>query len=78
MDVRERGGLGARISNLDGFVNDYKNQAELLGRSFRTRDFLFSIWGFGTFRELEFLEEAGFSPPRNNSCGDGNMAEGAA
>ena len=24
--------------------------------------FLFSIWGFGTIREMEMLEEAGFSP----------------
>src|SRR5215469_6076987 len=43
------------------FVNDYKNQGGTVAVGSDT-GFLFSIWGFGTIRELEMLEEAGFSP----------------
>jgi len=43
------------------FVNDYKNQGGIVAVGSDT-GFLFSIWGFGTIRELELLEEAGFSP----------------
>lgn len=43
------------------FVNDYKNQGGMVAAGSDT-GFLFSLWGFGTIRELEMLEEAGFSP----------------
>jgi hypothetical protein len=43
------------------FVNDYKNQGGLVAVGSDT-GFLFELWGFGTIRELEMLEEAGFSP----------------
>lgn len=43
------------------FVNDYKNQGGVVAVGSDT-GFLFSLWGFGTVRELEMLEEAGFSP----------------
>ncbi|HLK04312.1 MAG TPA: amidohydrolase family protein [Candidatus Acidoferrum sp.] len=43
------------------FVNDYKDQGGIVAVGSDT-GFLFSIWGFGTIRELELLEEAGFSP----------------
>ena len=43
------------------FVNDYKNQGGVVAVGSDT-GFLFSVWGFGTIRELEMLEEAGFSP----------------
>ena len=43
------------------FVNDYKNQGGTVAVGSDT-GFLFSLWGFGTIRELEMLEEAGFSP----------------
>ena len=43
------------------FVNDYKNQGGVVAVGSDT-GFLFSLWGFGTIRELEMLEEAGFSP----------------
>jgi cytosine/adenosine deaminase-related metal-dependent hydrolase len=43
------------------FVNDYKNQGGDVAVGSDT-GFLFSLWGFGTIRELEMLEEAGFSP----------------
>ena len=43
------------------FVNDYKNQGGVVAVGSDT-GFLFSLWGFGTIRELETLEEAGFSP----------------
>lgn len=43
------------------FVNDYKNQGGIVAVG-SDSGFLFSIWGFGTIRELELLEEAGFSP----------------
>jgi imidazolonepropionase-like amidohydrolase len=43
------------------FVNDYKNQGGVVAVGSDT-GFLFSLWGFGTIRELEMLEEVGFSP----------------
>jgi imidazolonepropionase-like amidohydrolase len=43
------------------FVNDYKNQGGTVAVG-SDSGFLFSVWGFGTIRELELLEEAGFSP----------------
>lgn len=43
------------------FVNDYKNQGGVVAVGSDT-GFLFSLWGFGTIRELEMLEESGFSP----------------
>ena len=43
------------------FVNDYKNQGGVVAVG-SDAGFLFSLWGFGTIRELEMLEEAGFSP----------------
>ena len=43
------------------FVNDYKNQGGIVAVGSDT-GFLFSLWGFGTIRELEMLEEAGFTP----------------
>jgi imidazolonepropionase-like amidohydrolase len=42
-------------------VNDYKNQGGVVAVGSDT-GFLFELWGFGTIRELEMLEEAGFSP----------------
>ncbi len=43
------------------FVNDYKNQGGIVAVGSDT-GFLFDLWGFGTIRELELLEETGFSP----------------
>ena len=43
------------------FVNDYKNHGGMVAVGSDT-GFLFDLWGFGTIRELEMLEEAGFSP----------------
>ena len=43
------------------FVNDYKNQGGIVSVG-SDSGFIFSIWGFGTIREMEMLEEAGFSP----------------
>jgi cytosine/adenosine deaminase-related metal-dependent hydrolase len=43
------------------FVNDYKNRGGVVAVGSDT-GFLFEIWGFGTIRELELLEEAGFTP----------------
>jgi hypothetical protein len=43
------------------FVNDYKNQGGIVAVG-SDSGFLFSVWGFGTIREMELLEEAGFSP----------------
>lgn len=43
------------------FVNDYKNLGGVVAVGSDT-GFLFEIWGFGTIRELEMLEEAGFTP----------------
>ena len=43
------------------FVNDYKNHGGVVAVGSDT-GFLFELWGFGTIRELEMLEEAGFSP----------------
>jgi cytosine/adenosine deaminase-related metal-dependent hydrolase len=43
------------------FVNAYKNKGGVVAVGSDT-GFLFALWGFGTIRELEMLEEAGFSP----------------
>jgi len=43
------------------FVNDYKNHGGVVAVGSDT-GFLFKLWGFGTIREMEMLEEAGFSP----------------
>jgi cytosine/adenosine deaminase-related metal-dependent hydrolase len=43
------------------FVNDYKNSGGVVAVGSDT-GFLFELWGFGTIRELEMLEEAGFTP----------------
>ena len=43
------------------FVNDYKNQGGIVAVGSDT-GYLFGLWGFGTIRELELLEEAGFTP----------------
>jgi imidazolonepropionase-like amidohydrolase len=42
-------------------VNDYKNSGGVVAVGSDT-GFLFALWGFGTIRELEMLEEAGFTP----------------
>ncbi|HWW88997.1 MAG TPA: amidohydrolase family protein [Vicinamibacterales bacterium] len=43
------------------FVNDYKNRGGIVSVGSDSGS-LFSVWGFGTIREMEMLEEAGFSP----------------
>lgn len=43
------------------FVNDYKNHGGIVSVGSDSGS-LFTVWGFGTIRELEMLEEAGFSP----------------
>ncbi len=43
------------------FVNDYKNRGGIVSVGSDSGS-LFTVWGFGTIRELEMLEEAGFSP----------------
>jgi cytosine/adenosine deaminase-related metal-dependent hydrolase len=43
------------------FVNDYKNSGGVVAVGSDT-GFLFELWGFGTIREMEMLEEAGFTP----------------
>ena len=43
------------------FVNDYKNRGGIVSVGSDSGS-LFTVWGFGTIRELEMLEEAGFTP----------------
>ena len=43
------------------FVNDYKNHGGIVSVGSDAGS-LFTVWGFGTIRELEMLEEAGFTP----------------
>jgi cytosine/adenosine deaminase-related metal-dependent hydrolase len=43
------------------FVNDYKNSGGVVAVGSDT-GFLFELWGFGTIREMQMLEEAGFTP----------------
>jgi len=43
------------------FVNDYKNRGGQVAVGSDV-GFIYQIWGFGTIRELELLEQAGFSP----------------
>ena len=43
------------------FVNDYKNHGGTVSVGSDAGS-LFTVWGFGTIRELEMLEEAGFTP----------------
>lgn len=43
------------------FVNDYKNHGGMVAVGSDSGS-LFTVWGFGTIRELEMLEEAGFTP----------------
>ena len=43
------------------FVNDYKNHGGMVSVGSDAGS-LFTVWGFGTIRELEMLEEAGFTP----------------
>jgi len=57
------------------FVNDYKNQGGIVAVG-SDSGFLFSIWGFGTIRELELLEEAGFSPLETIHAATENGAKG--
>ena len=57
------------------FVNDYKNQGGIVAVG-SDSGFLFSIWGFGTIRELELLEEAGFSPLETLHAATENGAKG--
>jgi len=43
------------------FVNDYKNHGGMVSVGSDAGS-LFTVWGFGTIREMELLEEAGFTP----------------
>ena len=43
------------------FVDDYKNRGGVVSVGSDAGS-LFTVWGFGTVRELEMLEEAGFTP----------------
>ncbi len=43
------------------FVNDYKNHGGIVSVGSDAGS-LFTVWGFGTIREMEMLEEAGFTP----------------
>jgi imidazolonepropionase-like amidohydrolase len=43
------------------FVNDYKNRGGEVAVG-SDPGFIYNLWGFGTIRELELLEQAGFSP----------------
>jgi imidazolonepropionase-like amidohydrolase len=43
------------------FVNDYKNHGGQVAVGSDV-GFIYDLWGFGTIRELELLEHAGFSP----------------
>ncbi len=43
------------------FVNDYKNRGGIVSVGSDSGS-LFTVWGFGTIREIEMLEEAGFTP----------------
>lgn len=43
------------------FVNDYKNHGGIVSVGSDAGS-LFTVWGFGTIRELELFEEAGFTP----------------
>src|SRR5215471_623787 len=43
------------------FVNDYKNRGGIVSVGSDAGS-LFTVWGFGTIREMELLEEAGFTP----------------
>lgn len=43
------------------FVQDYKNRGGLVAVG-SDPGFIFNLWGFGTIREIELLEDAGFNP----------------
>ncbi|WP_420236923.1 amidohydrolase family protein [Telmatobacter bradus] len=43
------------------FINDYKNRGGQVAVG-SDPGFIYNLWGFGTIRELELLEQAGFSP----------------
>jgi imidazolonepropionase-like amidohydrolase len=43
------------------FVNDYKNHGGIVSVGSDSGS-LFTVWGFGAIREMELLEEAGFTP----------------
>jgi imidazolonepropionase-like amidohydrolase len=43
------------------FVNDYKNQGGQVSVG-SDPGFIYNLWGFGTIREMEMLERAGFNP----------------
>jgi imidazolonepropionase-like amidohydrolase len=43
------------------FINDYKNRGGEVAVG-SDPGFIYNLWGFGTVRELELLEQAGFSP----------------
>ncbi len=43
------------------FVNDYKNHGGIVALGTDTHP-LYNLWGFGVVRELELLEQAGFTP----------------
>jgi imidazolonepropionase-like amidohydrolase len=43
------------------FIDDYKNRGGKVAVG-SDPGFIFNLWGFGTIRELELLEQAGFSP----------------
>ena len=43
------------------FINDYKNRGGEVAVG-SDPGFIYNLWGFGTVRELELLEQAGFNP----------------
>lgn len=43
------------------FIDDYKNRGGKVAVG-SDPGFIYNLWGFGTIRELELLEQAGFSP----------------
>ncbi len=53
------------------FVNDYKNHGGMVSVGSDAAN-EYNIWGFGAIREMELLEEAGFSPLETIHCATEN------
>ena len=53
--------MGAGVPAVDGFCERLQESGGVVAVGSDT-GFLFELWGFGTIRELELLEEAGFTP----------------
>ena len=57
------------------FVNDYKNHGGTVAMGSDAGS-MYDLWGFGSIRELELLEQAGFTPLEAIRCGDPERGSG--